>query len=115
MAMWPSNLPALVHADDYAETWIDGVRRTEMQVGPPKTRRIFTRMRRKVRRSFLANKVIYQDFWDYLDNDLAGGAAAFSVEHPITKIVTTFKMAEPPSVSPIGVDAFRITLVLEEQ
>ena len=115
MALWPSYLPACVSADSYAEQWVEGVARSEMLVGPAKTRRRFTRLRRMIQRSFVVNKTGYTRFWDYIDNDLAGGARAFEVAHPISGIQVSLKLAAMPQVSTIGVDAFRISLSLEEQ
>ena len=115
MAKWPSYLPNLVIADDYSETWLDGIKRSEMLVGPAKTRRRFTRLRRQLTRSFVVDKFGYSLFWDYVNGDLAGGARAFEVAHPITGLEMSVKLAAMPSHSPIGVDAFRITLSLEEQ
>ena len=115
MAKWPAYLPEFWSAEDYAETWMDGVSRTEMSVGPAKTRRRFTRMRRTLRRSFVLRASQYADFWNYIDVDLAGGVASFDINHPLTGTPMTLKLAEPPQFAALGIDAFTVTLVCEEQ
>lgn len=115
MAMWPAYLPPFVSAEDYAEGWIDGVVRTDMLMGPPRTRRRFTRARRTFRRSFLLRGAQYDAWWKYFDVDLAAGARQFEVVHPISKEIVKLKLSAPPSVSPVGVDAFYVSLDAEEQ
>jgi hypothetical protein len=115
MPAWPDYLPDFVSADDYNEEWLDGVIRSETEVGPAKTRRVFTRMRRNVQRSFVVDQSLYDLFWDFIDLDLAGGVVAFTVSHPVTHVIMSLKLRQMPTATALGVNGWRITLQCEEQ
>ncbi|XAT57846.1 hypothetical protein GN241_11025 [Rhodobacteraceae bacterium IMCC1335] len=96
---------------------IGAVLRTDMDAGPAKQRKRFTAAPRPVALIFepLSVATLY-GFENFFENDIASGALAFEMEHPITDVVGKFRFVggdEPWQIVPIGKNAYRLTVSLE--
>jgi hypothetical protein len=96
-AEWPASLPQGVTVSGYDETPPDGVLRTQMDVGPDKTR---PRNTAEVRKFTLRTPPLTQAQLETLDTffvtTLARGALPFDWVHPRTGAEATFMFKAPP-------------------
>lgn len=114
MTAWPASLPHLPLVSGYNETLPNTVLRTQMDIGPAKTRRRSTSGVSKLNyeiRLTLNEGVILEDFFL---NDCAGGALSFTNAHPRTGDTETFRFLEPPQFSPIAAHLWQAKLSLEK-
>lgn len=84
MPTWPATLPQRPLADGFEETGRDGVLRTRMDAGPPKTRRRTTAGSSRMRCTFRLTTAQRATFVTFVESDLAGGALAYDWLHPVT-------------------------------
>lgn len=83
-ALWPATLPN-PNASGYSVTPVDPARRTDMEVGAARTRRITKARNDRVQASWSftdAQMAIFRGWWD-ADDGAAGGAAWFSNSLPL--------------------------------
>ena len=117
MPTWPNFMPEPKLAEITIGAPIGAVLRTDMDAGPAKQRRRFTAAPRAVSLSFEPVSGFYvTQFEAFFSNDLAMGALAFDMPHPITDLVNRFRFVagdEPWQITPIGRDAYRITTSME--
>lgn len=97
---WPAGLP------DCAESWEEFDQpvtvRTNMEIGPPKVRRRFTRTMRGVRVSFTMDHAQAMQLRDYFEVDLQGGVLEHSFRHPFRGGVEAFRFVEAPRIANLG-------------
>lgn len=89
---WPEELPQFVLMDGYRESPADIVRRTPMEIGPAKQRRIFTSGTKKLPVKLWMSFSQVATFKNFYNNTLLGGSIPFQWIHPRTQDITTFKM-----------------------
>lgn len=117
MPSWPEFMPEPVFDAISIGSPVGAILRTDMDAGPAKQRKRFTATPRPVALSFepisAFNLARFEAFYT---NDLAWGALAFEMPHPISDVVNRFRFVasdEPWDVSPIGKDAYRLNVSLE--
>lgn len=123
MPSWPSTLPDKPLREDFREIARSGVIRTQMEVGPAQTRRRTPRPRRYEATFLLSSKHPehgdqVQDFVDFIDGDIAGGALSFDFEDPRTGDLASFRIVvdedEPAyELENVGGAHWRAALTLE--
>lgn len=76
---WPAGLPQYVLASGYGEGFPDNVQRSQPSIGPAKTRRRSTATPWPLSASIRLTEQQYDDFRDFVREDLADGARAFNL------------------------------------
>lgn len=113
MITWPESLQQLLNEAGFAQSFGETVIRTDMDIGPAKTRRRFTRGIDTFTSTIDLERDLYQTFRDFYDTTLNGGTLYFEFEHPITGDLEEFRFTAPPTISPLGGRYFRINMSWE--
>lgn len=99
---WPTQLQDKLSSDNFTYNIGETKIRSDMDIGPAKVRRRFTRAIDTLNCSI---QLKYQDFLilrNFHEVTLNGGVNEFEYEHPFTHEMAVFRMVVPPSMSPIG-------------
>lgn len=100
---WPATLPQYVQEGGYQETLQDQTVESQVEAGPAKIRRRFTKSLRRFSVSMLmtaAQATAFETFWQ---TTVRGGSLPFDWVHPRTRAATTFRFRNPaPSFSSVG-------------
>lgn len=109
---WPASLP------DCAESWqefdLPVTVRTQMDVGPPKVRRRFTRTLRNARVQFTMDHAQAMALRDFFEVDLQGGVLEHSFRHPFRGAVESFRFIEAPQLANVGALAVQVSCNWEQ-
>lgn len=115
MPAWPATLPQFVLESGYQEQLQDQVVETQMESGPVKVRRRFTKQVRTFQCQMLmtaAQHVIFESFWQ---TDCLGGSISFTWVHPRTRAAATFRFRTPaPQYQTVGGVNVIATFALEQ-
>lgn len=112
--IWPGTLQQLVSEANFGMAIGETVLRTDMEVGPQKTRRRFTKPVNSFTTSIYLTLAQYNTFYTFYNTTLNGGSLAFTFNHPITQVPTDFRFKSPPKVSSIGGGNFIAAMEWEE-
>lgn len=90
---WPVGLPFINHLGTYRETGPQGaLLATPMDAGPSKSRRRFTAALRAVSgQTDIMTDAQIDTFEDWYEDDIGGGALAFTAVNPRTGVTQTYK------------------------
>ena len=117
MPNWPDFMPAPVQEQISVGAPQGAVIRTAMDAGPAKQRKRFTAAPRPVALVFQPVSTDKLASFDaFYINDLACGALAFDMAHPITDQVRRFRLSasdEPWQITAIGKDTYVLAVNLE--
>lgn len=103
MPAWPSSLPAYVQEGGYQEKFQDQNVESQMDTGPAKIRRRFTKAIRFFSVSMQMSPSQVTDFETFWQTDCKGGSVSFTWVHPRTRSAATFRFRNPaPSYSVFG-------------
>lgn len=112
---WPGSLQQFFSEDNFSEELDGGVIRTDMDVGPAKTRRRYTKGVNPMSVSIYLNGASeYTIFTTFFNTTLAGGSLPFTHDHPITGTPTDFRFKAGPRISSLGGGQFIARFDLEE-
>ena len=107
--LWPTSLQSLVNADTFSEKFANTLIRSDVEQGPPKVRRRFTKGIRQVTVSICIDADQYEDLEDFYDTETAGGSLQFLFNHPITGVPTYFRFVDPPDIKPLNGSGIKFT------
>lgn len=110
MGSWPVTLPQELIEDNFEETMQNISISTDMEVGPPKTRKRLTANSTPVKGSIIVTKAQRAIFNTFFHSTIAGGAIKFTWEHPITGTTVKMKIIGQPKITPLGGDYFKIDM-----
>lgn len=115
--VWPAFVGAPVLDAIRIGAPVGAIVRTDMDAGPAKQRRRFTAAPRPVALAFepLGARDLAR-FEAFVERDLAGGALAFEMVHPLTDLPGRFRLVAGDgawSMAPIGRDAWRLDVEME--
>lgn len=100
---WPNTLPAYVVESGYQERFQDQNAESQMDTGPAKVRRRFTKAIRFIGVSMnmtTEQAAAFDTFWE---TTCKGGSIPFDWVHPRTRAATTFRFRNPaPTYTPFG-------------
>ena len=113
MATWPATLPQEPLREGFSETFTDTSIRTDMAVGPAKTRRRTSTGVKKYEVSFYMTSTEVDILETFYDNTLGSGTTEFSWEHPRTKDSESWRFTGPPEISSWGI-GYRVVFGLEQ-
>ena len=99
---WPVGLQQLLSEANFGEQDQDTTIRTEMDVGPAKVRRRFTRGVETYTGSIYLTVSQYTLFKSFFNTTLNGGVLPFTFNHPITQVPTDFRFVGTPQYNSIG-------------
>lgn len=111
---WPATLENKVNSGSFTFQIGETVIRTQMDVGPNKTRRRSTKSIDTYQVSLLVKDFNeFTDLYDFYDVDLNGGTLAFDFLDPLTNTTREFKFSSPPSFSSLGAGVFTASMQWE--
>lgn len=115
MATWPLTLQQKLNTESFSEKFGETVMRTEMDIGPAKVRRRFTKSVDIITCSINLDFDEYDDFLIFFKNTVNGGATSFTFIHPISGSNINARFTEPPTITPLsgGGRKFRVSMTWE--
>lgn len=111
---WPSTLQQLLNESNFGIAKGETVLRTDMDIGPAKTRRRFTKSVDTFTGSIWVTPDEYLIFETFYDTTLNGGSLTFTFPHPITQVPTDFRFKAAPKYSPVGPQLFEVQMEWEK-
>ena len=113
-ATWPATLPSSFLLDGFVETAPDNVIASEMEVGPPKTRRRSSAAVRRISGTLILTSTQLGVHDTFFTDTLYDGANPFDWADPRTTASCEFLYVpgQPPVYTPIGGGDFRVTINL---
>lgn len=113
-ASWPNTLPAYVQEGGYQERFQDQTIESQMDTGPAKVRRRFTKPIRFLSFQMLMTQAQVTDFETFWATTVKGGSLPFDWVHPRTRAATTFRFRNPaPSYATVGGINAMVSFTLE--
>lgn len=110
---WPETLPASPLVDGYQETLPQTVLRTEMDMGPAKTRRRTTAGVGQITVAYLLTTAETATLESFYRDTLAGGALPFAYRLPRGGGAAVCRFKKPPALVAVNGKCFRAVLELE--
>lgn len=111
---WPSSLPAYMVEGGYQEKFQDQNVESQMDSGPAKIRRRFTKAIRYISCTLNLTASQVSDFETFWQTTCKGGSIPFDWVHPRTRSATTFRFRNPaPSYSVYGGTNVAVSFTLE--
>lgn len=114
MPVWPTSLEQYVDADSFNYKYGETVLRSDVDIGPKKLRRRFTRPINTASVSFILHEGDFATFDTFYNTTTNAGVTPFDLAHPITGVVKQWRFTETPSVRPLGGNEFTVAFELEE-
>lgn len=99
MASWPSSLPEDLLIDGYSETLPDTTIRSNMEVGPAKVRRRISYNVTPVEGRIFVSTDQAATLATFYNDTLGGGSLAFSMTHPRTNVISSFRFTSSPKIT----------------
>lgn len=107
---WPTGLQDKLNSSDFGMNFGETNVRSQMETGPYKVRKRFTRALDVINCSILMNRSEYATFRTFYDTSLSNGTLAFTYLHPLTNAMTDFKFSGPPSIRFIQGNHFQVSM-----
>lgn len=111
--IWPEDLPAAPLASGFMETLPDTVLRTQMDMGPAKTRQRTTAGMGKLSLGYLLTAAQVAALRSFYQTTLAGGSLRFQITHPVTAENILCRFLKPPAPAAVSPTRFKVLLELE--
>lgn len=110
---WPVALQTLVNEEGFGLKMADTVLRSDMDIGPAKIRRRYTKGVETLTVSINLDTDQYDLFNDFFYTTLNGGAKTFNYTHPITQDSQEFRFVGSPDIRSLGGGNFRASMTWE--
>ena len=110
---WPVSLQQLVNEGSFGLKFGETLLRSDVDIGPKKVRRRFTRPIDTMAVGFDLTIAQYNTFYYFFNTTINGGATVFELNHPITGVLTNFRFTGPPDIRPKGGINFVATMEWE--
>ena len=110
---WPSELPQVLDGDGFSFQMGPMTTSTQMQNGPRKVRRKFTKPVDVVSGKIRITYDLYNVLQTFYRTTTDGGVNPFTMTHPIHGTEYTFMFLSEPSGSHVGGNVFEVNLTLE--
>lgn len=112
--VWPGTLPSYLQEPGYQEKFQDQTVESQMDTGPAKIRRRFTKAIRFIQASMLLTADQVSAFETFWVTTCKGGSIPFDWVHPRTQSTTTFRFRSPaPAYQTVGGVNVQVTFTLE--
>jgi hypothetical protein len=113
-ATWPASLQDKLNQASFSYAFGETLIRSTVDVGPAKVRRRFTKGIDVLTCSILLkNASEYSIFYNFYDSTLNGGVNRFEFVHPITGVLSEFRMIKAPSLRLIGGSVYELSMEWE--
>lgn len=112
--IWPATLQDKLNEAGFSHTPGKVTERSEMDIGPAKLRRRFTKPVSRYSATIELERDLYNDLYNFYYTTLAGGVKTFDFDHPITGVPAEFRFLEEPTISPLGGTYFRVQMTWEQ-
>ncbi len=113
-ASWPGTLPSYALEGGYQERFQDQTIESQMDTGPAKIRRRFTKAIRFFSITMLMTPSQVDTFETFWNTTLKGGSLPFDWLHPRTRAAMSFRFRKPaPSYTVIGGTNVQVSFTLE--
>ena len=112
--IWPSTLQQLLSEASFSYEIADTSLRTDMDIGPQKVRRRYTKPVNSLTGSIYLTQVQFNIFYSFYNTTLNGGTIQFEFNHPITGVLTNWRFKGPARVQSIGGGNFTVEFSWEE-
>lgn len=113
METWPTSLQTILNSANFSYELGDTLIRSDMDVGPTKVRRRFSKGIEKLNTQIWIVRSLYNTFYNFYNTTLNGGVKSFQYNHPITATPTEFRFSGVPKIDYVGGDTFSISMVWE--
>ena len=101
--VWPVTLPAFAQEGGFSETIQDQTVESNIDSGPAKIRRRFTKSLRKFAITMYMTPAQVTTFETFWQTTVKGGSIAFDWLHPRTRVAATLRFRTPaPSYTTVG-------------
>jgi len=110
---WPPLLQQLLNEQEFGIQKGDTTIRSDMDVGPQKVRRRFTKSVDDFSCSVFLTTVQWTLFETFFNTILGGGTLPFVFNHPISQIPTRFRFKGQPAYRSIGGGNYTVSMVWE--
>lgn len=107
---WPDELQQLLDQDSFSYSIGDTSIKSDMEIGPPKVRRRFTKSTDAITCQIRIDYSQFQYLYDFWDVTLNGGVTPFIFNNPFTQVAETFRMDTPPSLKPMGGNCYQVAM-----
>lgn len=114
METWPASFQQVLNVDSFQLQFGDTTVRSTVDGGPAKVRSRYTRGVDLIQCTIYIDYGLYQDLKTFYKNTLNNGVRTFSFNHPFTGTPAEFRLAEPPSIIPLGGREYRVNMKWEE-
>lgn len=111
--VWPSTLQQAVNRDSFSYKKGSTVLKSDVDIGPSKIRRRFTRSVDTMTCTIWLTVAEYTTFENFFNIEVAGGATAFNFNHPITGAQLLVRFVTEPDYRPVGGTTFAVGFNLE--
>jgi hypothetical protein len=113
-ATWPSTLEQKLNESGFTIGFPVSYIESETEIGPKKRRRRTTQTYEQLSCSIIIEKSLYDTFKTFYDVTLSGGVLPFEFNHPISGVLTQYRMGAP-SFTPMGGTYFNLSMTWEAQ
>ncbi|MBB3591730.1 hypothetical protein FHX08_002074 [Rhizobium sp. BK529] len=110
--VWPATLPQVFLRDGYDAQGADNLIASSVSIGPAKVRRRTTAAVKPLSGSMIMSSTQFQVLVDFIENDIADRAKAFTFPDPHGGAPLLVRMTQPIKEASVGAD-WRIQIVLE--
>lgn len=110
---WPLALQQNVNQAGFQESFGETTIRSNNDIGPVKVRRRSTRPIDTYTTNILVTASEYSVFKTFYNTTINGGSGTFTFNHPITGVLSEWRMSTPPSLSTIGFNTYNISMTWE--
>ena len=111
--VWPTTLQQYVNTDSFSYQKGSTTLKSDVDVGPSKIRRRFTKSVDTMSASIWLTADEYTTFETFYNTEVAGGATAFNFNHPITNATLLVRFANEPNYRPLSGTRFVLSFSLE--
>ena len=114
-ASWPAQLQQFINEDSFDHQIGDTVISSNSDSGPPKRRRRFSK---GIDTFNVTIDLAYSDYTilkSFYETTINGGIDPFEFDHPITQVLSEFKMIGAPRIGRLGGEWFRVIMRWELQ
>lgn len=112
--VWPITLQQLISESGFSYEIADTALRSDMDIGPQKVRRRFTKGVNTMSGSIYLTIAQYNIFYSFYNTTLNGGVLAFTFNHPITQVAYDWRFKGPARVQSIGGGNFTVDFTWEQ-
>jgi len=113
MAAWPGTLPTNLLLNGYEETLPDNLIRTQMSIGPPKSRKRSTAAVTSIIGRTLLTTAQAATLTTFFQTTTDYGADSWTWTHPRTGAAVTLRFVSPPVLSAVSGGHYYVDLALE--